>query len=102
MKQLLYLFIYVVIAGLICKVIADSTDYKALMLVFLPVAFVGWFILLGMVFVEGDKYKSGIDISLSGVKSGFNLFKDWGKYMLVMLAISIIGGILLLLLGVRL
>ena len=97
MKQPLYLIAYVIIVGIVLEV-TTGWDEDALPIIFgvLAIAFLGWFFLLGMI-VEGNKKKSGIDISKKGLKFGVEIFGGWFLYMGVLVAIGVVGAVLLLL-----
>lgn len=63
-----------------------------LVLLILVAAFVGWFVLIGMI-TEGDK-KFGVSVSRKGVNAGFQLLKAWAWTMLAFLAAGAILALL--------
>ena len=81
-----YLIAYVVFVGLFIRFTTGWDRDKLPVIAFiLIVAFIGWFVLIGML-IEGDGKKSGISVTSRGAKSGITFLGSWLFYMLVLIA----------------
>jgi hypothetical protein len=80
------LMAYIVVVGLLIRFTTGwERDKMHVIIGILIAAFVGWFVLIGMI-SEGASHKSGISISQRGAKTGFRLLGMWFTYILFLLA----------------
>ena len=81
-----YLIAYIVVVGIFIRV-TTHWDRENLPIIsgILIAAFIGWFVLLGML-IRGKDENSQISVTKEGVKDGFKFFGMWLVYILVLLA----------------
>ncbi|HEY1717377.1 MAG TPA: hypothetical protein VGH42_03680 [Verrucomicrobiae bacterium] len=90
----LYLIGYILVVGLLIRFTTGwEHDKQSVILCILAVAFVGWFLLLGMLSNGTDK-KFGISFSRSSLKNGLSLF---GGYLFTILFIVALGAVFIFL-----
>ncbi|MEI8291407.1 MAG: hypothetical protein WCH99_18205 [Verrucomicrobiota bacterium] len=81
-----YLIAYIVVVGIFIRV-TTHWDREQLPLIsgILLAAFIGWFVLLGML-IRGRNDRSQISVTKEGAKDGIKFFGMWLVYMLGLIA----------------